>query len=244
MREQILSKLECFNDSDFIFDPTKHKYTYHGEVFQSVTQYISQFKPKFDSEYWSKKKADERGVDQKEILLEWKKLNDYANDVGTDTHQWIENYFNRVYSPLPPNIDKIDRINKFNKIFATHLYKLSPVKFEVRIFSKKWKLAGTIDSIFLYRGKIFLLDWKTNKHDYENQKIFNKLLSPFDEFDESHINEYSIQISLYALILEEWGFEIGGGYLVHIGPNTDANIYKTVDMREKLKTHLNAISEP
>ena len=39
-------------------------------------------------------------------------------------------------------------------------------------------------------------------------------------------------------MLEEWGFNIRGAYLVHFGPNNDAKIYKTQDMREKLKNHL------
>lgn len=243
MKSIILQQLECFNDPEFKFNPDYHRYTYHGSVFKSVTQFINQFYPPFDSEYWSKRKADERGVEQEQVLKEWKDLNDYANHIGTNTHNWIENYFNQIYQPLPDNLDIIDRINKFNRIYATHLCKLEPVKFEVRIFSKKWKLAGTIDSIFLYRGKIFILDWKTNKHDFDNPKNFNKMLAPFEEFWKNHINEYSIQISLYALILEEWGFNVGGGYMVHIGPNTDANIYKAVDMREKLRTYLDALPE-
>ena len=51
MNDIILQKLECFNDPDFKFDPYKHKYTYHGDTFRSVTQYISDFQKKFDSEY-------------------------------------------------------------------------------------------------------------------------------------------------------------------------------------------------
>jgi membrane-associated protease RseP (regulator of RpoE activity) len=39
----------------------------------------------------------------------------------------------------------INRINKFNVIYAKHLHKLEPLKFEVRVFSKKWKIAGMID---------------------------------------------------------------------------------------------------
>ena len=53
------------------------------------------------------------------------------------------------------------------------------------------------------------------------------------------MTEYSIQLSLYALILEEWGFEVGGAYLVHIGPGEEeAQMYKVIDMRDKLKEYL------
>ena len=242
MKKLLLEKLEDFNDKNFNFNPTLHKYTYLGNEFISVTRFIQRFHKPFESDKWSKIKAEQAGVPQEWILNEWKKLNDYANEVGTETHEWIEDYFNQVWKPLPSNPDVIHRINKFNKIFAKQLHKLLPLKFEVRVFSKKWKIAGMIDSLFIYKGKIFILDWKTNKdftHDDHPKGKYEKLLEPFNDHYKNHLSEYSIQLSLYALILEEWGFEVGGAYLVHIGPGEeDANLYKVVDMREKLRTYL------
>ena len=237
------NQLDCFEDIKFEFDPVAHRYTYEGEPFISVTRFIQQFHKPFEQDYWSKKKAEQAGVPQDWILAEWKKLNDYANEVGTDTHQWIEDYFNQIWKPLPNNLDVIHRINKFNKIYAKQLFKLEPLKFEVRVFSPKWKIAGMIDSLFLYRGKIYILDWKTNKDFTDNNHpkgIYEKLLAPFQDHFKNHLNEYSIQLSLYSLILEEWGFQVGGAYIVHIGPgDEDAELYKVVDMRDNLKLFLN-----
>ena len=241
MRDFLLNKLECFKDPDFIFDPGLHKYTYHGDVFQSVTQLIGQFHEPFDSEKWSKIKADQAGVDQDEIKKEWKRLNDYANEIGTDTHQWIEDHYNKIWREIPTNLDLIHRINKFNKIFAKQLHKLEPLAFEVRVFSKKWKKAGMIDALFIRNGKIFIIDYKTNKEfkdDNHPKGKYHKLLPPFDDFYENHHNEYSIQLSMYACILEEWGFEVGGAYIVYIGPgDEDASVIKCVDMREYIKEY-------
>jgi ATP-dependent exoDNAse (exonuclease V) beta subunit len=247
MIELLRSQLDCFEDIKFEFDPVAHRYTYEGDTFTSVTRFIQQFHKPFEQDYWSKKKAEQAGVPQDWILAEWKKLNDYANEVGTDTHQWIEDYFNQIWKPLPSNPDVIHRINKFNKIYCKQLHKLEPLKFEVRVFSKKWKIAGMIDSLFVYRGKIYILDWKTNKDftDDNHQKgTYEKLLAPFQDHYKNHLNEYSIQLSMYALILEEWGFDIGGAYLVHIGPgDEDAELYKVVDMRDNLKLFLNGSIE-
>jgi ATP-dependent exoDNAse (exonuclease V) beta subunit len=247
MIELLRSQLDCFEDIKFEFDPVAHRYTYEGDTFTSVTRFIQQFHKPFEQDYWSKKKAEQAGVPQDWILAEWKKLNDYANEVGTDTHQWIEDYFNKIWKPLPTNTDVIHRINKFNKIYVKQLHKLEPLKFEVRVFSKKWKIAGMIDSLFVYRGKIYILDWKTNKDftDDNHQKgTYEKLLAPFQDHYKNHLNEYSIQLSMYALILEEWGFDIGGAYLVHIGPgDEDAELYKVVDMRDNLKLFLNGSIE-
>ena len=243
MIELLRNQLDCFEDIKFEFDPVAHRYTYEGEPFISVTRFIQQFHKPFEQDYWSKVKAEQAGVPQDWILAEWKKLNDYANEVGTDTHQWIEDYFNQIWKPLPNNLDVIHRINKFNKIYAKQLFKLEPLKFEVRVFSPKWKIAGMIDSLFVYRGKIYILDWKTNKDfiDDNHQKgTYEKLLAPFQDYYKNHLNEYSIQLSMYALILEEWGFQVGGAYIVHIGPgDEEAELYKVVDMRDNLKLFLN-----
>lgn len=240
MVKDILSKLEVFNDVNFQFDPKYHKYTLNGSPLTSVTTFISQFHKPFDTEHWSKKKADETGKSQDEIKNEWKRNNAYANDIGTQVHNWIENYYNGLHQSLPINLDVVDRINKFNIVYAKHLWKLDPVKFEVRVFCDKWKLAGTIDSLFIKNGKIYIIDWKTNKELHTDAtKRYNKLLSPFDNFYENQLNEYSIQVSLYTLILEEYGFEVGGAYIVHIGPQEEANIHKVIDMRDILRHYLN-----
>jgi ATP-dependent exoDNAse (exonuclease V) beta subunit len=244
MKKFLLEKLEQFNDPNFIFDPVKHRYTYLGEEFISVTKFIQQFHKPFEQGYWSQRKAEEAGVPQEWILNEWKKLNDYANEIGTETHNWIEDYFNKNWKSLPTNLDVINRINKFNIIYAKQLHKLEPLKFEVRVFSKKWKIAGMIDALFLYRGRIFIIDYKTNKNftTNENIKYPEKLLHPFSEYNKNHLNEYSIQISLYALILKEWGFDVAGGYLVHIGPNEEpAKMYKCVDMTKILENYIDSI---
>ncbi len=239
----VLDKLNVYNsDLAFKFDPSKHRYTYNGESFISVTQFISLFHQKFDSDYWSKYKSEESGKSQEEILKEWKDLNDRANYIGTSTHNWIEGYFNRVYQELPVDIDVIDRINKFNIAYVKYLYKLTPIKFEQRIFSKKWKIAGMIDSLFLYKDKVIMIDWKTNKlftDDDHYKGKFEKLLSPLDTFYKNHYNEYSIQVSLYRLILKEIGIDVKACYLLHIGPNEEAKMYTAKDFTSLLEPYLN-----
>ena len=241
MVSSIVDRLKCFNDSNFKFDPKYHRYTYGGKQYTSVTTFLKNFHKPFEEDYWSKTKAEEAGVPQEWILKEWKDKNVRANEVGHATHEWIENYFKKIPQQLPNDLDIIDRINKFNIIFGKQLYKLTPITFELRIFSKKYPIAGTIDSLFLYKGKLFILDWKTNgrfTHDDHEKGKFQKLLNPFDSYWKNHLNEYSIQVGLYALILEEWGFDIRGAYLVHIGPDSEAQVYQAVNLKEELRSYL------
>jgi ATP-dependent exoDNAse (exonuclease V) beta subunit len=238
MRDTVLDLLNKYDDPKFQFDPIKHKYTYEGKHFISVTQFISRFHEKFDSDYWSKKKAEEAGVEQEEILRQWQVLNDRANHIGTSTHNWIENYYNQIYQPLPNDVDIINRINKFNNIYATHLFKLTPVKFEQRVFSTKWNIAGMIDSIFLYKDKIVMVDYKTNKLFTTNNPYGEKLLYPFQDYDKCHLTEYSIQLSLYKLILKEIGVDVHVCYLLYIGPNEEAKIHKAYDFSNMIEDYL------
>jgi ATP-dependent exoDNAse (exonuclease V) beta subunit len=245
MKEEILKKLECFIDPLFQFDPKLHRYTYDGEPMQSVTKTIEKFHEKFDTEAVAKKTSEKTGVDAEILKEQWAETNRYANVVGTATHDWIENYFNEIWKPLPTNPDIIHRINKFNKIYCSHLHKLTPIKFETRIFSKKWKLAGTIDALFLKDGKLYIVDYKTNKKftddDHQDGK-WQKLLDPFGDFYKNHHNEYSIQLCLYAAILEQWNIDIAGAYLVYIGPgDEDAKLIKVKDMRPILKEYFDSI---
>ena len=238
----ILDKLKFYDDVNFKFDPIKHGYTYKGKRFISVTQFISKFHTEFDTDYWSKYKSDELGKPQEEIINEWQDLNDRANFIGKETHSWIENYFNKLYQQLPIDVDIIDRINKFNIAYFKFLHKLEPIKFEQMLFSTKWEIAGMIDSIFLYKENVILIDWKTNKSftdDDHYKGRFEKLLYPFSDYYKNHHNEYSIQVSLYRLILREIGIDIKACYLLHIGPDSEAKMYTARDFTSILEEYFN-----
>ncbi len=226
------------SDTNFKFVEETHVYTYKEEQYISVTTFLQRFHKPFLTDFWARKKANERGVSIDVILEEWRVINVTATDVGTATHNWIENYFNKIYQPLPTDISIIERINKFNIIFSNRLHKLIPVAFEKRIYSHRLKISGCIDAIFINpeTNEIYILDWKTNasiKTDADH--AFENLLSVFKKYKKNHVNEYSIQLSLYALILAEVGIDISQLFIVHI-PKGDApcKIHKCVDMRKEL----------
>ena len=242
-RYDVINSLKYYDDSNFVFEAEQHVYTYNEDVYISVTQFIAQFHNKFDSDGKSKSKAKQLGVSQEYVLEYWKEINTRANFIGTAVHKWIENYYNGEYQELPVDMDIIDRINKFNIIYATDLYKLTPVKFEQKMFSKKWKIAGTIDALFLYNGNLIILDFKTNKEFNFVNKYGDKLIGPFEGLENSHINMYSIQISLYVLLLREIGLYVKVGYLLYIGPNEPAKIHRCIDYTEKLEIFLKKYGE-
>ena len=249
-KKEIDLKLSFFKDERFKFEEKSHVYTYSDKKFDSVTTLLKVFKKPFDKEYWSKEKGKERGVDPSVILNEWEVKSQISMDLGTKVHKFIEDFLSGLDPNMDENEDPIykDRIHKFIYIFENRLKFLLPLESELRIFCRKWRLAGTIDQPFLYLDPNFknpflvLGDWKTNgdfTHDNHPKGKYNKLLRPFTGLYQNHLNEYSIQISMYRLMLyEELGIETQDGFLCHIGPDEPAKLYKCKDLREPLKVYL------
>jgi ATP-dependent exoDNAse (exonuclease V) beta subunit len=238
----IRERLKVFDDPLFRFDPKWHKYTYDSTPLQSVTKFIGSFHEPFDEQAVSKKVSESTGVPQDQILAEWKQKNTRAIEVGHATHEWIENYFNGVHQVIPTDLDIVDRINKFNLAYAKYLHKLEPVCFEKRIFHSGWGMAGTIDSLFTYKDKVIMVDYKTNgefRDDSHPKGCYNKLRDPFGDLCQNHLNDYSIQVSMYSLMLEEVaGIKVDKCYMLHIGPE-ETKMWTALDLRDRLRTKLN-----
>jgi len=248
VKDEYQKKLDFFKDPYFIFEQESHSYTYKGIIYDSVTTFLRRFKVPFDRDYWIKRKAAEAGVDASVIENDWTTKAVTAASLGTRVHKWIEDFWNGENPPMLEKEEDIQRVKSFLHLYETRLKNLIPLKSELKIFSKKWKLAGTIDQPFLMwdekQNKLLFLigDWKTNKDfkdDDHPKGRYKKLLHPFTNLYENSHNEYSIQISLYRLILEEeLGIETHGGFLVHLGPEGNAKIHPVKDLRERLKIYL------
>lgn len=241
------SKLNYFKDPNFRFNEASHTYTYVDEttgkpvqIFTSVTGFLSQFKEKFDSDLWAGRSAKKQGKTKEEVLNEWKVTSDIALELGTNVHKWIEDYYNGLDPEDPSHPEVLARVNGFKEIYSEKLHKFKPIAQEFRIFSRKWGLAGTMDALFFLDPDYYVGDWKSNKkftsdEDSKNDKFAKKLLYPFEDLWDNSVNGYSIQLSLYRLILqEEAGFTTKGGFLCWIGPNQKPKLYKTVDLRDRL----------
>ena len=119
VKKDISKKLSVFKDPNFVFEEGAHTYHYKDIKYDSVTSFIKRFKVPFDREYWSKRKADERGVDVSVILEEWQGKSDVANDLGTKVHKWIEDFWTGSPKDLTSEDDEklIERIDKFMDLY-------------------------------------------------------------------------------------------------------------------------------
>ena len=125
---KIIRELAKFNNIKF--HDKEHIYYLDGVRTKSVTSVISKYKHPFDKDYWSQKKADERGITKEEILKEWKYKADFSCEKGSAFHEYAENFLTNKLFPFPEHkitealgsvenmLECKQAVNKLTKMFG------------------------------------------------------------------------------------------------------------------------------
>jgi len=211
-------------------EPIEHKY-YHkvtGETFKSVTTVLSMLEPEFNKEEIalaismqdpSKKKEQYQNMSQEEILAEWKRINDEANEYGTEVHEIMERYLlaDKIY--IPKNEYERETILKFQEIDPMTTGVIYP---ETILFSEKHKLAGTADIIEMCDDYFNVWDYKTNKKLRFISEYNHWLKKPVSHLSDCQYSIYSLQLSIYAYMLQlETKKKVGRLGLFYLNPETN-----------------------
>ena len=145
--------------------------TPNGDRYPSVTTVTGQAtKDAIDA--WKKRVGEEKAS----------KISKEAADRGTRIHSYCENFLlgkpNQVelfdadmWSDMKPVVDRIDNIHAL----------------ESMLYSDKLKIAGTVDCIGEYDGKLSIIDFKTSKRPK----------------DINNIQHYFMQATAYSIMFEE-----------------------------------------
>lgn len=191
-------------DDRLRFDPIEHRYYIDGNPDTiSASQLISKFFPEFDSEYWSQRKAVERGVDVSVILDEWETKRVDAAKLGTKLHEEIENYYNGL--PSNDNLPEFQYFLDFKRRYS----KMKPYRSEWRIFDEEYLIAGTVDMVYQKEGdELYMFDWKRSAKVVDangNPKLpnFDYASGELSHLSDNSYNKYAIQQNIYKHILEK-----------------------------------------
>ena len=242
------------------FNPAIHKYSEVGSniPYTSITQLIDRYTPKFDVEYWSKRKAVELGLTQQEVKNMWAKTNKVALDKGTNTHNNIDTNIKESYitaaiidarrkyvskvAPLTGYEIDLQILSKgflakeYPTVFNRLVDKVNQgwkVLSEVRVWSSRFKIAGTIDlPLIKDTGEFIIEDWKTNKREImfragyfkkvngvESNIFVDKseyMLTPISHLHKCYGTTYGLQLSGYAALLELIGMKCVGLNINHL----------------------------
>ena len=177
-----------------VFTPQSHQYfnDYTGEEYISSSGVLAQFKPKFDSDKWSKIVADREKVSQAEILARWDKIKTDACTKGTNIHKLIEVYFTENLNDGSVNL------GNFIKLFDTIRVNRSKINAEKLVYNHQYKIAGTSDIIEDCGSYFNVYDYKTNARFRYTNKYNEYMLEPMCHLLVCEYNTYSLQLSLYA----------------------------------------------
>lgn len=239
--------------NDIYFEPISHLYTdSFGTTYTSVTTFVNKFiKEEFNSEEIAKKcvsKPKYKDETVESLMKKWEYTGKYARTLGTEIHSVMENLWQRKdyngnrelmsqFEGMCKDFDERKEycITLYNKLKRFYI----PIKTEFIVNDVDNGLCGTID--FLAYNKVkkcySILDWKTSKEFNTFDQYNNaKLLEPFEKFDVCNVNEYSIQLSTYAWILEKHtSLKIGEMVLFQIPKKSTAPVISVCnDMRPYL----------
>ena len=253
---KITRELAKFNNIKF--HDKEHIYYLDGVKTQSVTSIIGKYKQPFDKEYWSQKKADERGITKEEILKEWKYKADFSCEKGSAFHEYAENFLTNKLFPFPEH--KITEIlggvenmltckeavltlqDMFKQFYDKSFGKLIPVRAEVVVGDVEWGVTGMIDQLFYNEKskKLEIWDWKTNKAIKDKNK-WQQFKKPLSHLDVCELNTYSLQLSFYKLIVERnTELQLGDCYIVWLNENNETyQIIKCHDFSEEILKIMN-----
>lgn len=226
------------NFADIQFNADQHKYFLQGQELISVTTRLKGVQKPFDRDRISRRVAEREGRPQADILAEWEAKGEAGRQLGTQVHQYIEQQLTNNTEPVDPFLllnKKPAECVAWDSCWEELAKLLSVKEVEWIIGDAELGLAGTVD-LFAYSqktGKHHIVDWKTGKFDQHNR--WENLLSPFNGLDASKLHIYSLQQSLYRLIIERNScIEVGDGYLVHLQADGFFTVYRAVDLREPL----------
>ncbi|MAD59597.1 MAG: hypothetical protein CMB81_04610 [Flammeovirgaceae bacterium] len=171
----------------------------------SVTQLIQKFFPKFDKEFWANKESIKTGKSKSDILKGWEDLGEKARNLGTELHEQIEKYYNKL------EYIKSRELEKFFSFHTKHIEnKYKPYRTEWRVFDEDKNIAGTIDMVYEKdNGELFIFDWKRSKKiinsdgSVEKKNPFENGLEGLSHLPSSDYVKYCLQQNIYKSILEK-----------------------------------------
>ncbi len=210
------------------FYPVSHIYKLGKRTLTSVTTVTGSFFEPFQAKKIARKLASFRANKIKKHgvrywLAEWKE----AAAHGTRVHAGVEDFINKgTYEPTgnKKDDDKIKQgIGAYHNIHKS-LGEPDAIPEKI-IYDEELGIAGMIDLLIIHNhpdGKsndrvVSLYDWKSNA------KLTNKsydgktgIKAPFLDFSDNKIDNYSLQLSLYAYLLERQGMTIEKLFIVHL----------------------------
>lgn len=223
------------NFAEIIFDPTGHSYTYEGKPLVGTTRLLAQLKRPFDRTSWARREAEKLGITVEAFLTEQDADFKRRMQHGDDVHSWIAHELRSFQRhEADQNAGSLPEIFAFRHFWSSNKYE--PYLVEWIIGDADLGLAGTTDAV-IYNpdtGLHHLWDWKTGTK-FRTENRFQNLLPPFASLNDCELVNYSLQLSLYRLIIERnTDLMLGDSHLLYLPAGGNCLVYTALDLRQPL----------
>ncbi len=228
-----------------LFSEKDHRYFYKEapEIkLTSVSKIIERYHEKFDVEKIAATYAAKKKKSVEEVKEEWAKINGDAIKRGHAYHTYREEKFLKDAKKHGFVVHQHESEEDTQYKKALDILNLKPGIYpELILYIPKYGVVGTSDYVEIFDdGTCTVGDFKTNKKlefegfpvwdDKTKSKKPKKMFAPISHIDDCNGMHYSIQLSLYAYMLEEAGYRLrpGGLEIQHILFDTNDEPVDTV----------------
>jgi len=242
-----------------LFSEKDHSYLIENQAAKcSVTQLLKKYEKPFEAAKLAAIVAKKQGMLKEDVLNLWNFKRDFACLKGTLLHLYIENFLQKKKTTMdraaiqtfvrrhPDYISEEVFYNDLAKYVSNFLvfYKKWKedhimVRPELVVGDKLTKVCGCIDNLsFNYKSnQLVIFDYKSNKEIKEEGK--DNLLGPLSHLKATSLVKYSLQLHLYALIIERnTPFKINDTQIVWVGGDNLEQL-NTLNLREEANIILN-----
>jgi len=212
------------------------------KYIKSVTQTLGIYSPPFPPEMLEIK-AQQLNVAPSELQTVWDLKRDFGTSKGSDTHNYLENRFNRkvLRQPLPHVWERLSTTLKAHyssqltaclnhaKAFVYHHPNLVPIKMELVVGDEV--IAGQVDGLFWdsTTKEYLIIDYKTDKKIDFTTRYDKYFFDPISHLEYCEYNKYCLQISLYRYLLEKYtSIKLGTSKIVWLNANNES--YRIIDL--------------
>lgn len=215
------------------FQPT-HKYFVGSEEVISTTSLLKLYDAPFPKYKIAQAVADKEGVELDVILNRWNNISQTACKGGSLVHETLEHFINtgeilEGYELLIDNLTRNEEFVLFSKTLT-----------EQRFHFPEYKICGTFDlATFDNSGNFLIYDFKTGQPISNKPKYNKKLRSPISNLYATNYNKYSLQLEVYKTVIESYGFNCLGAFLIHIDTDFNVTFHEQLDVTSECIKMLN-----
>lgn len=223
-------------DREVYLEPKSHRYfNRSGDEYTSISKFREQFKEPFNksNSHNCAGKGNYIGMSSDQVSKQWEDYGKERAAVGTRIHEAIE-----LFSDTATTKPEDAHFRPFLLNIASQYKDYWRTYNEVIIHDDENMLAGTADKFLVttsHRNSIIdITDWKTNIKGIHQKDLDKKgnpvnkyMLHCLDHLMDSKYNDYAIQLSIYAYMLQkQTGRRIGQLNIHYINPENPLINYK------------------